>query len=134
MQVFVVWQPMLATDVAPPVTAVLRRVSDARARQYWDPNHLLARQLAADARRPQPEPECCERSGILWDLAAVYPAGSRWEERLPPATFFNGPVADVADAIGAAVLRPPRPTASGAYNGDLSRTALVTLASKGAVR
>jgi hypothetical protein len=134
VQVFVVWQPMLATDVAPPVTAVLRRVGDGRARQYWDPNHLLAKQLAADARQPQPEPECCERSGILWDLAAVYPVGSRWEERLPPATFFNGPVADVADAIGAAVLRPPRPTASAGRTMSTSPEPHWPLASKGAVR
>jgi hypothetical protein len=103
VRVFVVWQPMLPTDLAPPVTSVLHRVSDPRTQQYWDPDHLLARKLAADARPPQPEQECCTRSGILWDLAAVYPRGLRWEERMPVATVFNGPVTDIVDAVAAAV-------------------------------
>ena len=103
VRVFTVWQPMLATDLAPPVTAVLGRVWDRRAQQYWDPDHLVAKRMAADARAPQPAHECCERSGVLWDLAAVYPKGAMWTDRMPSATLFNGPVVDVADAIGTAV-------------------------------
>jgi hypothetical protein len=103
VRVFTVWQPMLATDLAPPITAVLGRVKDRRAQQYWDPHHLVARQMAADARAPQPEQECCVKSGILWDLAAVYPQGATWSDRLPPAVLFNGPVVDVADAVATAV-------------------------------
>ena len=99
VRVFVVWEPILPTDLAPPITAVLSRASDLRVQQYWDPNHLVAKQLAADARAPQPEPECCDRSGILWDLAAVYPPGSLWADRLPSATFFNGPVVDVIETF-----------------------------------
>jgi proline iminopeptidase len=67
--------------------------------QYWDPNHLLAAQMKRDARGPQPVQDCCIRSGILWDLAAVYPPGSIWSDRMPPATVFDGPVVDVIDAI-----------------------------------
>jgi hypothetical protein len=67
--------------------------------QYWDPNHLLATQMKKDARAPQPVQDCCTRSGILWDLAAVYPAGSTWSDRMPAATMFNGPFVDVTDAI-----------------------------------
>jgi hypothetical protein len=103
--VFAVWQPMLPTDLAPPVTWVLSRMADRRVRQYWDPNHVLARRMAADARPPQPEPDCCVRSGILWDLAAVYPAGAKWDDRLPPATVFTGPVTDVTEALTAALSR-----------------------------
>ena len=92
---------MLPTDVGPPTTSVLGRLSDRRVRQYWDPNHTLAKRLREDARDPQPVQECCVRHGILWDLAAVYPPGFRWAERLPPAVVFNGPVVDVTDRIGA---------------------------------
>ncbi|HEU4693186.1 MAG TPA: hypothetical protein VFS23_32710 [Vicinamibacterales bacterium] len=56
-----------------------------------------------DARAPQPEQDCCLRSGILWDLAAVYEAGSIWSERMPAATVFNGPVVDAIEAIENAV-------------------------------
>ncbi len=47
-------------------------------RQYWDPQHGLALQLAKDARPPQPTPDCCVRSGILCDLPAVYPKAAVW--------------------------------------------------------
>ena len=96
---------MLPTDWAAPASSVLRRLSDGRVQQYWDPNHLLATQMKKDARSPQPEQDCCTRSGILWDLAAVYPAGAVWSDRMPTATLFNGPVVDVTDGIEAALTR-----------------------------
>jgi hypothetical protein len=94
---------MLPTDWAAPASSALERLSDGRVRQYWDPNHLLAAQMKKDARAPQPEQDCCLRSGILWDLAAVYLPGSIWSERMPAATVFNGPVVDVTQAIEDAV-------------------------------
>jgi hypothetical protein len=103
--VFAIWQPMLPTDLAPPITFVLARLSDHRVSQYWDPEHLLAKRLEADARSPQPEQECCTRSGVLWDLAAVYPKGVTWTDRMPPATVFNGPVVDVTTIIEGAIRR-----------------------------
>jgi hypothetical protein len=61
--------------------------------------------MKKDARSPQPEQDCCVRSGILWDLAAVYPAGALWSDRMPPATLFNGPVVDVIPAIEETLAR-----------------------------
>ena len=94
---------MLLTDFARPMTFVLSRLGDGRVRQYWDPQHVLALQMAKDARPPQPTPDCCVRSGILWDLAAVYPKGAVWAEQMPPAVFFNGSVvqaiADVEELL-----------------------------------
>lgn len=106
IRVFVVWEPILATDFMAPTTGVLRRVSDRRVQQYWDPENVLAEQMARDARPPQPEQDCCVRSGTLWDLAAVYPKGATWQERMPTATVFNGPVVDIADVLEAALLGP----------------------------
>ena len=88
---------MLPTDWAAPSSAVLRRLSDRRVQQYWDPNHLLAAQMNKDARAPQPVQDCCVRAGILWDLMAMYGRGSTWSDRMPPATVFNGPVVDVTE-------------------------------------
>lgn len=90
------------------MTAVLARAFDRRVSQYWDPENLLAARMAADARAPQPEQECCVRKGVLWDLAAVYPKGATWEERMPTATVFNGPVVDIAEAIEAALGGEPK--------------------------
>ena len=95
---------MLVWDVSPPGRWALSTMSDPRVQQFWDPSHLVAQRLKSDARPPQPEYDCCERQGTLWDLAAVYPAGVTWTDRLPPAIVFNGPIVDVTAAIEAAII------------------------------
>jgi hypothetical protein len=40
----------------------------------------------------------------------VYPPGAIWSERMPPAILFNGPVADIASALGAALAPAARST------------------------
>jgi hypothetical protein len=104
--VFVVWEPILSTDWSPPSTFAMHLIPDTRARQYWDPDHIVAKKLAADRRPPQPEEECCEQSGILWDLVAVYPRGATWSDRLPVAVLFNGPVVDVKSELESSFVAP----------------------------
>ncbi len=96
---FAVWEPMLATDMSAPTTRTLSRLSDVRVFQYYDPDHQLAKRMTLDARAPQPEQDCCSRDGVLWDLMAIYPPGARWNEQMPIATFFNGPVVDVIGGL-----------------------------------
>ena len=96
---------MLPTDWMAPTTGVLRRLSDARARQYWDKGHVLAHLMARDARPPQPTQNCCVRDETLWDLGAVYPRGALWNERIPAATVFDGPVVEVAAAVEAQIVK-----------------------------
>jgi hypothetical protein len=99
---------MLPMDWRPPTTGVLARLADTRVRQFWDSQHMMAQRLAQDARPPQPEQSCCERSGFLWDLAAVYPAGARWDGQVPQATIFDGPIVQVAAKIDAALTTAAR--------------------------
>jgi hypothetical protein len=40
---------------------------------------------------------------MLWDVAAVYPAGVTWTDRLPPAVVFNGPIIDMSSDIEQAI-------------------------------
>ncbi len=108
VSVFVVWEPILITDWRRPGSGVLGRMTDQRVKQIWDSQHVLARQLAQDARAPQPEPECCTRNGILWDLVAVYPPGAAWTRTLPPAMLFNGPVVHLEAEIEAALRKAQR--------------------------
>lgn len=119
LQVFAVWEPMLAADWRAPATGTLARLPDRRVSQFWDKGHVLAKRLAADARDPQPKPTCCMRRGVFWDLAAMYPAGAVWGEKLPPATLFDGPVVRAAPRIEAQLTHigrrrspTPRPTGS----------------------
>ena len=102
LHVFVIWEPMLPTDWAKPGKAVLARVSDRRASQVWDPDHLFAKELgrALDADPQHPRPHCCEDGGILWDLVAVYSRSVRWEETLPRSVLIDGPVWKVDQLAG----------------------------------
>ena len=102
---FTVWEPILVTDWKKPGSSVLARLNDPRVKQIWDSKHLIAKQLAKDARAPQPEPGCCTRNGILWDLAAVYPPGEIWTEAMPPAALFDGAVVSMEADIDAAVRK-----------------------------
>ena len=120
IRVFAVWQPMLQTDWSAPAGSVLERLSDRRVQQYWDPHHVLAIRMRKDAGPPQPVQECCVRSGILWDLAAVYLPGSIWSDRMPPAVVFNGPVVDVMAEIETALTAVPRTIFSWFPNIDLA--------------
>ena len=97
VRVFAVWEPILRIDWIPPTTGVLSRLSDRRVRQYWDKEHSLAKAMA-NSRVGQPNPDCCIRKGTLWDLIAVYTAGSEWRETLPRAAVFNGPVVRVLES------------------------------------
>jgi hypothetical protein len=102
VRAFVIWEPILSTDWSGPSTGVLARVFDRRAAQYWDREQLVAKQMAT--HRDQPEPDCCVRDGVLWDLAAVYARGARWTDRIPAAAFIDGPVVKIRDALKAAIV------------------------------
>src|SRR5258708_39708012 len=47
-----------------------------RVQQYWDPGHVLAKQMAADARPPQPKRDCCQalRWGVIAACSFLSPA------------------------------------------------------------
>jgi hypothetical protein len=89
--VFAVWEPILPTDLTAPSTGALGRLSDTRARQFWDKDHSLAK-FMADSHDAQTKPKCCSRNGILWDLVAVYPEQTLWSDRLPRPVVFDGPI------------------------------------------
>lgn len=102
MRVLVVWEPILATDWRPPSGSALARISDGRARQFWDPKHVVAAALLEIAKRkpPQPEPDCCIQRGLYWDDVILYPAGAQWKDA-PTSVFWNGPVVRVIPGLEA---------------------------------
>ena len=88
LTVLVVWEPILPSDWSRPTRPVLGRIPDSRVIQFWDENHLIAKQLSAQLHTK--EPSCCRHSGTLWDLVALYPNGTRWNESEP--FYIDGPV------------------------------------------
>jgi hypothetical protein len=70
------------------------RVSDSRVVQFWDKDHLVANELQQQLSSSQ---ICCQRNGIIWDVAALYPRDSQWGSSTP--AFFGGAVLDVAGDV-----------------------------------
>jgi hypothetical protein len=86
---------MLPTDWSAPTSWVLSRISDTRAIQFWDKDHLVAKDLQQHLSSSQ---ICCQRNGIIWDVAALYPKGTQWDSSKP--VYFGGAVLDVAPELG----------------------------------
>jgi len=84
---------MLPTDWLRPGGMVQARISDSRVVQFWDKDHLVAKELEKQLSSSQ---ICCQRNGILWDVASLYPRNGQWGT--PPA-FFGGAVLDVAGDV-----------------------------------
>ncbi|MGA7634170.1 MAG: hypothetical protein WCB11_25670 [Terriglobales bacterium] len=55
--------------------------------------------MAKELRQQFPSSQaiCCQRSGILWDLAALYPGSVKWGNAAP--VYFGGAVVDVAPEV-----------------------------------
>ncbi len=89
LRVLVVWEPVLATDWAPPTSSVLARISDARAAQYWDHDRVLSQKiLASGFKNPLSGP-------VVWDAVGLFAPGVRWESSFPQPEFSGAPVANV---------------------------------------
>jgi hypothetical protein len=99
MVVFAVWEPILPTDWSAPGAMALKRLSDRRVRQFWDPNHLIAAAIKRAEVSGALHPDCCDRKGILWDLTAAYASGARWGNALPEPILLNGPVVETINDL-----------------------------------
>src|SRR2546423_15614578 len=98
LRVFVVWEPVIATDVAPPSDGTLARITDPRVIQMWDERRRISEVLAAGLALEGGD-SLVARRGVVWDVAAGYPRGARWTGSFASATFAGGPVAAVADRV-----------------------------------
>ena len=92
IRVFVIWEPVLPTDLAAPSTVTLNRIADARASQYWDKEHLVSKSIG-------------EEDGVVWDYVAVYPQGKLWDKGPPVPVYSQAPVVGAIDGTRAAIQK-----------------------------
>lgn len=112
VRVFVVWEPVIPTDLAPPTTRALARIGDRRVAQYWDPDRALSedivRSVLAAPDRYDLDDALYEDS-IVWDAVALFAPGVRWEHEFPAPAFYGFPVvtavAGLGDALASASLK-----------------------------
>jgi hypothetical protein len=101
LQVLVVWEPILPTDWERPTNSVLARLHYPGVVQFWDHDHLIAREISRElaADPGGPKPRCCSLGGNLWDFAGLYPKGALWQSAPPKAVFANGTVDSVQSGL-----------------------------------
>ena len=99
VKAFVVWEPVLDSDTAPPGPSVAL-TGDARVHRYWDQKLTISRRLLAEASAPA---HCLlgkdTNDPVVWDAVFVFPPGARWGDKLPAPAFCGRPVVRVADEL-----------------------------------
>jgi hypothetical protein len=102
--VLVVWEHVTPSDrmMPMPTTSVLMRVSDRRARQFWDEERLLSKLMSRDLPRDTLASVAETNSSggaVAWDCVAVFRPGVRWGARFPIPDWSGRPVADVTEGL-----------------------------------
>lgn len=94
VRVFVIWEPVLPSDLFAPSSSTLSRIYDARVSQYWDKPRVVSRSMGET-----------DHNSIVWDIVAVYQPGKLWEQAPPEPSYSGGAVADVIDEASNAIKR-----------------------------
>ena len=101
----IVWEPVLASDWAPPITGTLGRIYDTRVAQFYDKG-LLVSALAQPELLKDPTPivgnEDLVKGKIVWDYVAVYTRGAAWHGKdMPAPSFKAAPVVEAEKQLRA---------------------------------
>ena len=95
LHVQVVWEPVLATDVAAPFNRVLGLIDDPRVTQYWDPDLVLSAEIVRAVNGDPSRYGFEERlppDFVVWDVVAIFPGSAGWDRDLPVPVYYGGPV------------------------------------------
>jgi hypothetical protein len=111
LRVQVVWEPVLKTDIAAPLTSVLGLIKDRRVRQYWDPGRIVSADLVRTFNQNPARygrDEDLPPGFVAWDLVAVFAKDAHWERDLPVPVQYDGPVVHAIDATRTAIAERSR--------------------------
>jgi hypothetical protein len=102
VKVFAIWEPITFSDLAVPSDSVLRRITDARAAQFYDSDHLVSKALQAQMlAHGVTGREYLVKDKYVWDSVAVYAPGVRWENGVGAKPDFVGaPVVEMSERMG----------------------------------
>lgn len=78
------------------------RLEDPRVVEFWDPEHWASPRMMqraimtirAQGREPDFGPD-----RIAWDLIALFPAGTTWEDPFPAPSWYEAPVVDSLEPV-----------------------------------
>ena len=102
------WEPVIATDIAPPTTSVLALLHDPRAEQFWDHDRSLSAELVRSALA-NPERykirEEIHAGSVIWDTVALFPPGALWDQDVPVPVYYGEPVLRSIDGLKQAMTK-----------------------------
>ena len=106
LRVQVVWEPVLKSDIGPPVSRVLGMLEDRRVTQYWDPGLVISTDLTRSVNenpKKYGREEQLPPDFIAWDVVAVFAKSAQWERDLPTPAHYDGPVVNAIDSTRQAI-------------------------------
>lgn len=106
LRVLVVWEPVLKSDIAAPLTRVLGLLDDRRVTQYWDPGRVISADFVRsvnEAPARYGREEDLPPGFVAWDVVAVFSNSAQWDRDLPAPVHYDGPVVHVIDATRKAI-------------------------------
>jgi hypothetical protein len=92
MRVFLVWSAVRNQDKKGLPDGTLDRVPDPRVTQFWDRKLDLSKKIVRDVTKNPTAYELddpIDSKTIVWDFAAVFPPGVRWERAFPVPAYFG---------------------------------------------
>ena len=98
--VLAVWEPVSPSD-PPPTAHMISNLRGRRVVQVWDPEHVVSDEMrSAETAHPGSISQARLRTdeqpgGILYDSAALFSPGDRWEATLPAPLYLDGGIAEV---------------------------------------
>ncbi len=90
-----VWEPVLATDLGPPLPWVFWEIADGRALQFWDRRRALSKELRHGAEADPSGALAAatqEIGATFWDYIAFFPPGVRRDSPAPNPNTWDCPV------------------------------------------
>jgi hypothetical protein len=110
--VLVVWEPVILTDLGPPIRSVRKPLSDPRVMEFWDEDLWLSPRMierAAIIARAKGEEPPLGPDDIAWDVIAMFGPGSAWEDPFPtPSWYGEEPVVRSLGPVEEALSRESR--------------------------
>jgi len=93
VRVLVVWEPVILTDIGKPGHGVRQPLSDPRVTEFWDEKRWLSPRMierAALIARAKGEEPPLGPDDIAWDVIAIFPEGTLWEDPFPVPSWYGG--------------------------------------------
>ena len=103
VRVFVVWEPVLATDWLRPGAAQTSFVQDRRATHFWDHDRRLSAIYSSFNSLAATQKRGFRMKDVIWDAALVYPPGAKWGSA---ASLMVAPVVRYRDDLQSALSTP----------------------------